>query len=292
MIGDRSISLLAFFAAALLHMVIVMLVSYMPMTKVERRTPPSRTRYVVQFRPPVPTVSPTIAPTPLTSQAAPILPAPAAPLPKQPTPAPVPVRIAKRQAPPVAVETPRPEPLPKPVETPAPPRQPAQQPKEPVRVQPRRQPPAVAKASPVRPLEAIKRPEQVAVRKPADIKTQPTARREAVAAPAPRSAPATQELQMQYLTLVAQTLQRHKRYPRAARRRGLSGKVVLDFVILPNGQITDARIVARQSTRHNILRQSALRTLKRANPLPPFPKTLNQPSLRVTLPILYELTER
>jgi TonB family protein len=74
--------------------------------------------------------------------------------------------------------------------------------------------------------------------------------------------------------------------------REVSGKVVLDFVILPNGHITDARIVASQSTRHNMLRQSALRTLKRANPLPPFPKTLNQPSLRVTLPILYELTER
>jgi len=291
MIGDRPISLLAFFAAALLHMVIVMLASYMPMTKIERRTPPSRTRYVMQFRPPAPTVSPTVAPMPLTPQPAPILPAPAAPLPKQPTPAPPPVRIAKRQTRPVAIEAPRPEPLPKPVETPAPPRQPAQ-PQKPVRVQPRRNPPAVAKASPVRPLDAIKRPEPVAVRKPADVKTEPTTRRESVAAPAPPSAPATQELQMQYLTLVAQTLQRHKRYPRAARRRGLSGKVVLDFVILSNGQITDARIVASQSTRHKMLRQSALRTLKRANPLPPFPKTLSQPSLRVTLPRLYELPER
>jgi protein TonB len=92
--------------------------------------------------------------------------------------------------------------------------------------------------------------------------------------------------------MVSEALQRHKRYPRVARRRGLSGKVVLDFVILPSGQITEARIVTSQSTRHDILNKAALRALQQANPLPPFPKALKQPSLRVTLPILYELTER
>ena len=291
MIGDRRISMLAFFAAALLHLMIFTLASYMPIARVERRTPPSRTRYVAQFRQPAPTVSPTVAPLPLTPQPAPILPAPAAPLPKPPTPAPTPVRIATQQTRPVAVEAPRPEPLPKPVETPAPPRQPTQ-PQEPVRIQPRRDLPVVANARPVRPLDAMQRPERVAIRKPVDVKAPQPTRREPVTAPAPPSAPALQELQMQYLALVAQALQRHKRYPRVAQRRGINGRVVLDFVILSNGHITKPRIVASQSTRYQTLRQAALRTLKRASPFPPFPKTLNQPSLRVTLPILYELTER
>jgi protein TonB len=101
-----------------------------------------------------------------------------------------------------------------------------------------------------------------------------------------------QDLQRQYLAMVSEALQHHKRYPRAARRRGLSGKVVLAFVILPNGQVTETRIVASQSTRHSILHQAARRALKQASPLPPFPKALKKPSLQVTLPILYELTKR
>ena len=92
--------------------------------------------------------------------------------------------------------------------------------------------------------------------------------------------------------MVAQAFQRHKHYPKVARRRRLSGKVVLDFVILPNGEVTEARIITGQSTQHAVLTKAALRALKRANPLPPFPKALKKPSLRVTLPILYELTER
>lgn len=92
--------------------------------------------------------------------------------------------------------------------------------------------------------------------------------------------------------MVFDAIKRHKRYPRRARRRGISGKVVVTFVILPNGQITEAQVVAHQSTRHTILHQSALRTLKRASPLPPFPKGLNKTSWPMTLPILYELTER
>jgi protein TonB len=92
--------------------------------------------------------------------------------------------------------------------------------------------------------------------------------------------------------MVSEALQRHKRYPRVARRRGLSGKVVLDFVILPDGQITQARIVTSQSTHHGVLNEAALHALQQASPLPPFPKALQKPSLRVTLPILYELTER
>jgi periplasmic protein TonB len=92
--------------------------------------------------------------------------------------------------------------------------------------------------------------------------------------------------------MISDALKRHKHYPRVARRRGLSGKVVLDFVILPNGEIMDIRIVESQSDGHAILHQAALRAVRQASPLPPFPKTLEKPSLHVTIPIVYELTER
>ena len=78
MIGDRRITLLAFFAAASLHLAIFALASYTPwqMAKFEPPKPPAPTRYVVQFRQPAPTAAPTpIAPPPETVQpVAPVLP--------------------------------------------------------------------------------------------------------------------------------------------------------------------------------------------------------------------------
>lgn len=285
MIGDRPITLLAFFAAALLHLVVFVLVSYMPIAKLERPTPPSRTRYVVQFQQPAPTTTPTAVPIPPTptSPMTPVRPVPLQPLPRRPA-----------------------------------------QPQGPVRVSPRREWSAVASVLRPQPIDPVQRPKRITARKPADVKvrqvphlppkktrapSQPTPPREPVAPrlplpqqPAPPAKPAlrpsqptalpAQDVQRQYLSLVSEALQRHKRYPSVARRRGLSGKVVLDFVILPNGQVTEVQIVASQSTRHGTLNQAALRALKRASPLPPFPKALKKPSLRVTLPILYELTER
>jgi len=294
MIGDRPIALLAFLAAALLHLAVLVLASSMPIAKLERPTPPNPTRFVVQFQAPAPTTPP--IPVPMPPAPAPpiplVLPVPVPPRPQQPSQTPQPPR--------------------QPVEMQVPPRPPAP-PQEPVRVSPR-----------PKPIRRMKRPARVPARKPADVKvrqaprtapptpsapSQPVAPREPVAPPVPTpqqwvppaepasrpsqpTAPPVQDLQRQYLAMVSKALQHHKRYPRAARRRGLSGKVVLAFVILPNGQVRETRIVASQSTRHGILHQAALRALEQASPLPPFPKGLKKPLLRVTLPILYELTER
>ncbi len=332
MIGDKPITLLAFFAAALLHLVVFVFVSYMPITKLDVPVPQSRTRYVVQFQQPVPTTAPTSVPTPPMTPVMPKpVPVPITPLPRQPAPTSQPVRIMPQQPLPTAIEVQRPEPLPKPIEVQVQPRQPVQ-PQQPVHVSPRRELPTVAKAPFPKPIERVTRPKPVTVRKPAAVAvrkpstvnvkrpkrtvtpkpvapSRPVAPREPVAPrlPAPRppapqtqtalrppppAAPPAPDLQRQYLAMVSKALQRHKRYPRVARRRGLSGKVVLDFVILPNGQITEARIIENQSTGHGILNRAALSALKRASPLPPFPKTLKKRSLQVTIPIVYELTER
>lgn len=97
MIGDRSIALLAFVSATLLHLVVFVLASYMPMAKLEPPTPPSPTRYVVQFQQqPVPTTIPTAVPIP-PAPALPIpptLPKPIQPRPKQPSQTPQPVRMS------------------------------------------------------------------------------------------------------------------------------------------------------------------------------------------------------
>lgn len=335
MIGDRPIALLTLFAATFLHLVVFVLASYVPYTKLETHPPLKRTRYVVQFQQPAPIKTPTavpMVPTPI-PPSTPVQPVPVKPLPIQPSQMPHPVRITPQRPQPTAIEVQRPEPLARPVEIQRQPRQPTLA-QEPVRVNPRRELPSVNPIPRPKPVDRVQRPKQVVARKPAAVKVQkaqkppvktqrpkqtpplkpspprqPVTPREPIVSrpPTPRpsapparpatrppqpATPPQQDLQRLYQDMVFEAIKKHKRYPRMARRRGLSGKVVVAFVILPDGQVTEVRIIASQSTRHTMLHKAALRAIKRASPLPPFPKALKKASWPMTLPILYELTER
>ncbi len=63
------------------------------------------------------------------------------------------------------------------------------------------------------------------------------------------------------LTQVRQDLARYFHYPGMARRRGWQGRVVLDFAVRPDGRISDVRVA--QSSGHQVLDRSAVRTLRR-----------------------------
>ncbi|MFQ5881968.1 MAG: energy transducer TonB [Candidatus Methylomirabilales bacterium] len=91
-----------------------------------------------------------------------------------------------------------------------------------------------------------------------------------------------------YLARVRAAIERHKRYPHSARRAGIDGRVVLHFVILPDGRVIDPRIAERSSD--GAFGNAALDTLRRASPMPPFPPGINQERLMVKVPILYELS--
>jgi periplasmic protein TonB len=106
-------------------------------------------------------------------------------------------------------------------------------------------------------------------------------------APPPAPATAEPELRQTYLDLVADMLQRHQHYPLSARRRGLSGQVILQFTIHADGRITDPQIT--DSTGHAVFRTASLRILQRVGRMPPFPPELHQRQLTVKIPMLYEL---
>ena len=76
-------------------------------------------------------------------------------------------------------------------------------------------------------------------------------------------------------------------YPLSARRRGLSGQVVLQFTIHADGRITDPQIT--DSTGHAVFRTASLRVLQRVGRMPPFPPELRQRQSSVKIPMLYEL---
>jgi protein TonB len=89
------------------------------------------------------------------------------------------------------------------------------------------------------------------------------------------------------MDLVADTLKRHQHYPLSARRRGLSGQVVLQFTIHADGRITNPQIT--DSSGHVVFRTASLRVLQRVGTLPPFPPELPERQLTVKIPMRYEL---
>ena len=89
-----------------------------------------------------------------------------------------------------------------------------------------------------------------------------------------------------YLALVRQRIQELLRYPVAARRRGLTGSVHVEVTVEPSGRIAAVSLVT--SSTHRLLDDAALEAV-RALPPVPFPPDLTPRSLRVRLPIVFEL---
>lgn len=63
-------------------------------------------------------------------------------------------------------------------------------------------------------------------------------------------------------------------YPEAARRRNLSGTLILDVSLRPNGTVRE--ITVRRSSGHKILDDAAKRIVRLASPFSPFPKAMKK----------------
>jgi periplasmic protein TonB len=87
-------------------------------------------------------------------------------------------------------------------------------------------------------------------------------------------------------TLVRQ-LQRFKRYPPEAQSRHEQGVVLLGFTLDRNGHVL-AHNIARSSGYAN-LDDEVMAMIIRAQPLPPFPASMTQPRIDLTVPIRFSL---
>jgi len=63
-------------------------------------------------------------------------------------------------------------------------------------------------------------------------------------------------------------------YPEAARQRNLSGTLILDVALRPNGTVRE--ITVRRSSGHKILDDAAKRIVRLASPFSPFPKEMKK----------------
>ena len=82
-------------------------------------------------------------------------------------------------------------------------------------------------------------------------------------------------------------LQRFKRYPSAAESRGEQGVVVLSFSMDRGGHVLARRI--SHSSGYSQLDEEVMSMIDRAQPLPPFPATMAQPRLDLTVPIRFSI---
>ncbi len=185
------------------------------------------------------------------------IPAPRSPAPEIPPP----LRIEMVA---VAVEAERPEPPPLPSRPPAPPVRPSPP-------KPRVEEKAVRRADPPLSPVAAEEPSPAVEPEPAPPTAearspeQPVSREEAASKREPPEA-----VSLRYEQLIVAWLEKHKRYPRRARRLRIEGEGLLRIRIGRDGH---ARHVAlERSTGNRLLDRAALEMARRANPFPPFPE--------------------
>lgn len=193
-------------------------------------------------------------------------------------------------APPAAAAPPPPEP----VQAPEPPPQPKliEAPKPKLALPP----PPKPRPKPPKP-QAERKPEP----KPA-VEPQPSAQPSAASAPAARSAPTAQpspqagnpapsQALPSWQSRLLAHLNRYKRYPEDARRRGQQGVVKLRFVVDGRGNVLSFELAGKSGS--GSLDRATLQMIRRAQPLPPPPAELLQNgSLEVVAPFVYSLERR
>ncbi|MFH0809239.1 MAG: energy transducer TonB [Pseudomonadota bacterium] len=90
-----------------------------------------------------------------------------------------------------------------------------------------------------------------------------------------------------YLDRLNAEIQRHKSYPARALHLGLEGEVKLGFLVGRDGVISGIQIVS--SSGCGALDEAAVSTLQRIRRFPPLPASIEAGSLRLELPLAYQL---
>jgi periplasmic protein TonB len=88
-------------------------------------------------------------------------------------------------------------------------------------------------------------------------------------------------------TELVRRLEQYKRYPSDAQSRGVEGIVMLNFSVDRNGRVLAHEIV--RSSGHPELDKEVVSMIERAQPLPPFPPSMPEEKLDLTVPIRFSL---
>ncbi|MBV1874262.1 MAG: energy transducer TonB [Gammaproteobacteria bacterium] len=82
-------------------------------------------------------------------------------------------------------------------------------------------------------------------------------------------------------------IQRYKRYPQQARRRGQEAVIYVRVTITQNGQVIKHQL--EKASKYKALNKEVLTLITRAQPLPSPPKELSSETLEILLPVVFSL---
>ncbi len=129
---------------------------------------------------------------------------------------------------------------------------------------------------------------------PSDVappEEKPPPKVEEVKPPAPQTAARVKggapHVESSWQTGLVRHLQQYKRYPGEAQSHGEEGVVLLGFSVDRTGHLLARHIV--RSSGHADLDEEVMSMIDRAQPLPPFPPSMPEPKLDLTVPIRFSL---
>ena len=146
---------------------------------------------------------------------------------------------------------------------------------------PEEQPKQIEEPPPPQPSEAVVAPQEEPPPRPIEQPKPPTP-----AVPA-RVKGGALRVEPSWQTALVRHLQQYKRYPSDAQSRGEEGVVQLSFTVDRTGRVL-SREIARSSG-HRELDNEVMSMIERAQPLPPFPASMPQAKLDLTVPIRFSL---
>ena len=154
-------------------------------------------------------------------------------------------------------------------------------------------PPPPAKAKPIPKPKPAPKPEPVVQKpapapEPAPVAAQPVERpAETAPSPPPAVAPLDTAAVAEYERLLVAWLEKHKKYPRRAKRLRIEGEGWLRIVIDRTGRTQQIELERRTGNR--LLDKAALEMARRANPFPPMPEGDPRQKLEFVVPVAFVL---
>ncbi|VAX06696.1 hypothetical protein MNBD_GAMMA26-452 [hydrothermal vent metagenome] len=135
-------------------------------------------------------------------------------------------------------------------------------------------------------------PQPVVTKAPVQITKKPPHKAQAPAKPlkppqVASSRPAILEIESSYTSDLLKAIERHRRYPLRARRRGDEGEVLVNFTIMEDGEITSIQIASSSSS--SSLDQAASRALEKLKQFRPIPHQLQRASWDFRIPVRFAL---
>jgi protein TonB len=146
---------------------------------------------------------------------------------------------------------------------------------------PEEQQKTVEEPPPPEPSQAVVAPPEEPPPQPIEEKKPPTP-----AVPA-RTRGGGPHVERSWETAMTRHLQQYKRYPSDAQARGEEGVVQLSFTVDRTGHVLNREIA--RSSGHRELDNEVMSMIERAQPLPPFPASMPQAKLDLTVPIRFSL---